>query len=644
MKQCSPIFIFLTFLFLSCLEKKNDANSKNAGTDSITYYAKKSLDYSSPLESRIKFGDKAFNLAQNSNDLSVLYKTLYAKIQNDIEGSGDSIDYNFKRLKDIVSKSKETRFKAGWHTLKATYSSKKDSSYFYFQKAKNEYILLNDSLRAGYNLLKLSEIAMEASNFNDVQEYATEALKFLKGKKNREYISHLNNMIGLSLANIRDYDASLSYYKEALKFAESELFKDIIKNNIAKVYQERKEYEKAITVYSEIFSSKNLDSHLESKARALDNLGYTHHLNGNQNGIQFMMESIKIKDSINDESGLIASHLNLSNYHLAANPRLSNQYAKKAFLLSEKLKDADSKLKSLELLSKTAIEKKEIDRLFSNYITLNDSIIREKEKAKNQFAKLKYDNKETEERFLKEKAENAENKLIAERAKNRSILASMLLLLLVLAAYLFFKAVRARNAKEKQKEIYNTETRISKKVHDELANDVYNIMNFANNQKLEFADKKETLLTALESVYNRTRDISRENSPIDLGENYPLQLKEMLSDYQTRDLNIIIIEENAINWNSVSEGKKTATFRVLQELMINMKKHSQANVTVLKFDLKNKNIIINYSDNGIGLGDGKTFFKNGLQNVENRISGINGTITFDKKTNKGVKITILFPY
>ena len=158
------------------------------------------------------------------------------------------------------------------------------------------------------------------------------------------------------------------------------------------------------------------------------------------------------------------------------------------------------------------------------------------------------------------------------------------------------------------------------------------------------ADKKETLLNALDSIYNRTRDISRGNSPIDLGENYPPQLKEMLSDYQTNDLNIIIIEENAINWNSVSESKKTATFRVLQELMINMKKHSQANLTVLKFDLKNKNIIINYSDNGIGLGDGKTFFKNGLQNVENRISGINGTITFDKKTNKGVKITIVFPY
>lgn len=644
MKQCSPIFLFFTFFLLSCIEKRPDLSLKNTGADSITFYSNKSLDYSSSLESRCEYGDKAFDLAQKSNDHSVLYKTLYVKIQNDIEANGDSIDYNFKRLKKIVLKSNKANFKAGFHSLKATSFTKKDSSYFYFQKAKNEYLLLNDSLRAGYNLLKLSEIAMEASNFNDVQEYATEASKLLKGKKNKEYISHLNNMIGLSYANVRDYDVALSYYKEALKFADTDLFRDIIKNNIAKVYQERKEYQKAINIYAEIFSSKILDSHIESKARALDNLGYTHFLNGNSNAIQFMIEAHKIKDSINDELGLIASNLNLSNYYYKTNPALSNQYAKKAFALSEKLKDVDSKLKTLELLSKTATSKLETDRLFLNYISLNDSINYEKENAKNQFAKLKYDTKESEERFLKEKASNAESKLVAERAKSRSILTFAFLIITLLLGYLFFKSIRQKHIKEKLKEIYNTETRISKKVHDELANDVYNIMNFANNQNLEVADKKESLLNALDNVYSRTRDISRENSPIDLGENYPLQLKEMLSDYQTEDLNIIIIEENTINWNLVSENKKTATFRVLQELMINMKKHSQASLTVIKFDLANKNISINYSDNGVGFSDGKTFFKNGLQNVENRISGINGTITFDKKTNKGVKVLIAFPY
>jgi len=39
----------------------------------------------------------------------------------------------------------------------------------------------------------------------------------------------------------------------------------------------------------------------------------------------------------------------------------------------------------------------------------------------------------------------------------------------------------------------------------------------------------------------------------------------------------------------------------------------------------------------------KIILKNGLQNVENRIKTINGTITFEPKTGKGLKILIAFP-
>jgi signal transduction histidine kinase len=35
--------------------------------------------------------------------------------------------------------------------------------------------------------------------------------------------------------------------------------------------------------------------------------------------------------------------------------------------------------------------------------------------------------------------------------------------------------------------------------------------------------------------------------------------------------------------------------------------------------------------------------RNGLQNVENRILAIKGTITFDTKSGKGFKSSILFP-
>ena len=73
--------------------------------------------------------------------------------------------------------------------------------------------------------------------------------------------------------------------------------------------------------------------------------------------------------------------------------------------------------------------------------------------------------------------------------------------------------------------------------------------------------------------------------------------------------------------------------------MINMKKHSQCSVVFITLSNNNKNIEIKYADNGIGIKEQK--FKNGLQNVENRIESINGTITFE--SNKGLKVKISIP-
>lgn len=83
-------------------------------------------------------------------------------------------------------------------------------------------------------------------------------------------------------------------------------------------------------------------------------------------------------------------------------------------------------------------------------------------------------------------------------------------------------------------------------------------------------------------------------------------------------------------------------YRVLQELMVNMKKHSQCTIASITFTTSNKQLQINYSDNGIGT-DNLINLKNGLQNAENRILSINGTLTFDTALNKGFKVKIQIP-
>lgn len=116
----------------------------------------------------------------------------------------------------------------------------------------------------------------------------------------------------------------------------------------------------------------------------------------------------------------------------------------------------------------------------------------------------------------------------------------------------------------------------------------------------------------------------------------------MLSGYGSDEVNIILKEIDGIEWVDIEASKKIVVYRVLQELLVNMKKHSQADIVLISFKKINKKIQINYSDNGVGMGSHAHLSKSGLQNVENRIQSIDGTITFDPTPEKGFKVNFSF--
>ena len=92
-----------------------------------------------------------------------------------------------------------------------------------------------------------------------------------------------------------------------------------------------------------------------------------------------------------------------------------------------------------------------------------------------------------------------------------------------------------------------------------------------------------------------------------------------------------------MRWTQISNEKKNAIYRVLQELITNTVKHGKASLVLIEFNQDHKKIAIRYKDNGIG---SELSNKNGLQNVENRIKAFKGTITFESEKNKGFQANI----
>jgi len=301
------------------------------------------------------------------------------------------------------------------------------------------------------------------------------------------------------------------------------------------------------------------------------------------------------------------------------------------------MKNSSEKLNALEAIV-TITSGNDRDKYINAFLKLNKSYRMSQSKAELKFAKIIYDDESAKAELV---AQKIQTQLQDEKDRLHKLLLGMGIFFVIGVAALLMYLLRARHKKAKVLEVYNTENRISKKIHDELANDVFNVMSFAESSDISPTGQQK-LIQDLDIIYQKTRDISRENNSIDTGEGFTTLLKEMLSDYKTDSINVMAINFDTIPWNEISGHKKITVYRVLQELMVNMKKHSQADVVAIRFENENKKVIIRYSDNGKGLDTEKLNYKNGLQNAENRISAIDGSLTFDTSTG-GLKVNCIFP-
>lgn len=192
--------------------------------------------------------------------------------------------------------------------------------------------------------------------------------------------------------------------------------------------------------------------------------------------------------------------------------------------------------------------------------------------------------------------------------------------------------------KRKQQIIREQQLKASQKIHDVVANGLYRIM-----AEIEHSSTIETesLLDKIEDLYNQSRDISYEHSG-NMHTDFHETVAGLLTSFGTSNTNVLLTGNSKELWNNVKEQAKKELEHILQELMVNMQKHSDARNVVVKFEQQEDHIEIRYTDDGIGVPQ-EFQYGNGLNNTVSRIKSIGGRITFDKTTTKGLKILVHVP-
>ena len=94
----------------------------------------------------------------------------------------------------------------------------------------------------------------------------------------------------------------------------------------------------------------------------------------------------------------------------------------------------------------------------------------------------------------------------------------------------------------------------------------------------------------------------------------------------------------------IEKEKEIVIFRVIQESLNNIIKHSQASEVNLLVEFKKSAIQVNLADNGVGFVTKKQKVKGfGLKNMEGRITIFGGKFTINSKPNKGTKLFFTIP-
>ncbi|MFT3822856.1 MAG: tetratricopeptide repeat protein [Chitinophagaceae bacterium] len=502
-----------------------------------------------------------------------------------------------------------------------------DSAYYYYNKVT---IGSRDSLQIAKAYNNMGAIQADAGDYFGSIESLLMTLNYLDKKAEKDQYTLLStyNELGSNNLKLKNYDVALQYFDRAYPLIKDDFTKSIVLNNKALVYQKQHEYTRAIDIYLLIPDLSKINK--KEYARNISNLANARwRQNPSYPALPELWKAQEIQNQEKYDWGLNASYAHLADYyrHLQSDSALI--YANKMYVIAQQISSPDDELEALQKLISLS-PPHESKQYFTRYQYLNDSIQTVRNAAKNQFALVRYEAEKSKSENLVLQKDNTEKKL---QIIWQQILLYAAIFLFLAGTVIFIIWYKKR----KQKIIREQQFEASKKVHDVVANGLYRVMSGIEHME---TIEKEPLLAKLNILYERSRDLSYEHAKshhIDFQET----IGGLLTAFGTPTTKVVVIGNEKALWQKIQKQVKNELEHILQELMVNMKKHSNAQNVVIRFEQQEQEVKIRYRDDGIGLPE-ELRYGNGLRNTENRIKNIKGRIIFEKPTN-GLEVHIYFP-
>lgn len=195
-------------------------------------------------------------------------------------------------------------------------------------------------------------------------------------------------------------------------------------------------------------------------------------------------------------------------------------------------------------------------------------------------------------------------------------------------------------------------TMIAREIHDELGQvltvlkiQISLLGNKLNPDQLPLKEKINTLTNLIDQSVESVQKISSKLRPTildELGLNAAIEWQTEEFEKLTNIKCSLVFPKDDLKLNT---NKSTAVFRIFQEALTNIARHSEANKVSISLLTDQSNLYLEITDNGKGISTEqiKDFKSLGIHGMEERAMVFGGQVTFDSFTGKGTKVKVEIP-
>lgn len=543
-----------------------------------------------------------------------------------------------------------------------------DTAVYLYTQAVDMRKKLNDELGIAKLYNKIGIVYQKKGDFAPALDYQFKALELFEKFKNDVGISYSLNNIGIINQNMGRYDEAIRYQEKSIVIKEKINDRYGLAGsyvNVANIYVINKDYATAESYYKKAVNMTRQLGDREYLSNALNNLGTLYVNTGKYDqALASVNESYALRDSLDDTKGMVSCLNNLGDIYIAQKKYDSaKQVLQKAIDMGLKAVNCKPEVnkvyQTFAKLHEAAGDIPAALAMYKLYANTKDSLYTDE--LGQRFAEL-----ETKYKTLEQEKKIQQQEFAISRRNYWIAGISGLLLLGGLLGYSYYRRYQLKQKAKLQQAILaqqeqatkavleaeeNERQRIAKDLHDGVGQMMSAAkMNLsAFESEIQFADKSqqlsfEKIISLVDESCKEVRQVSHNMMPNALLKNsLASAVREFLDKLDQKALQVSLYTEGLDE--RLDSNTETVLYRVIQECVNNVIKHSGASKLDISLIRDTDGISCTVEDNGKGFdaADKRKEEGIGLKNIRTRVEYLKGTVDFDTSPGKGALVAIHIP-